>query len=273
MYTFSVHFVSFYSNEENGASETIQVRVTIFFDLIFLLSFFFSKTNKTIFSIDTPYSTFIIRQYASCLSLRLDYHWSNYSFKQSIAMAGRVMAFIILLCLPMIRLAFLLLTIVLLNMSMHIRRCYVRILAFIFDYATKIKKGREIVIDIDRNIIESSVPSLPIDSMSTEDCDIFYEAFQMTSKTFMNDRIQNDDQLDISSIQSSPRRSRMTSQSAIHFRFGKIRSLTCGFRGRFIDELVFIEYMISIRNEQDVDSLLIVICLFVIIYRELTSIE
>jgi hypothetical protein len=61
--------------------------------------------------------------------------------------AIQILAILVVICLPMISIAALVLTLAALNMSLGIRRIYVKILSFFFDYATKIKKDREIPID------------------------------------------------------------------------------------------------------------------------------
>lgn len=89
----------------------------------------------------------------------LDPQWSKVNIKRTVATAGEIFAVIGLLCLPLIRITFLIFTFVLLNMSLRIRRFYVQILAIVFDYATKIKKDKEYIIDVDQKQIESSTPS------------------------------------------------------------------------------------------------------------------
>ncbi len=78
---------------------------------------------------------------------RLYHHLSSYSFKQRMTTAIQIFAILGVICLPMISIAVLVLTLAALNMSLGVRRIYVKILSFFFDYATKIKKDKEIPID------------------------------------------------------------------------------------------------------------------------------
>jgi len=81
------------------------------------------------------------------LFFRLYHRLSSYSLKQRMTTAIQILAILGVICLPMISIAALVLTLAALNMSLGIRRIYVKILSFFFDYATKIKKDKEIPID------------------------------------------------------------------------------------------------------------------------------
>ena len=59
----------------------------------------------------------------------------------------------------MISIAALVLTLAAFNLSLGIRRFYVKILAFIFDYATKIKKDKEISINSNKSSNEPPTPA------------------------------------------------------------------------------------------------------------------
>jgi hypothetical protein len=74
--------------------------------------------------------------------------------------AIQMLVILIIICLPMISIAALVLTLAVLNMSFGIRRFYVKILSFVFDYATKIKKDKEISIDSDITSTEPSTPQI-----------------------------------------------------------------------------------------------------------------
>ena len=78
---------------------------------------------------------------------RLYHHLSSYSFKRRMTTAVQIFAILGVICLPMISIAVLVLTLAALNMSLGVRRFYVKILSFFFDYATKIKKDKEIPIE------------------------------------------------------------------------------------------------------------------------------
>ena len=80
--------------------------------------------------------------------------------------AIKIFAVLGFLCLPMISIAALVLILAALNLSLGIRRFYVKILAFVFDYATKIKKDKEISIDSD--IISTEQPTPQIENEQIE---------------------------------------------------------------------------------------------------------
>lgn len=104
------------------------------------------------------------------------------------------------LCLPMIGTALVVLTLAALNLSLGIRKCYVKILALVFEYATNIKKDKEID-------IVSDVPMVKTASGDGE------ESLLIDSS---NDDLRIDNELD-----SSRRTSRVPSQTDIQFRLGK----------------------------------------------------
>lgn len=74
-----------------------------------------------------------------------------------------------ILCAPMITIATVVLTLAALNLSLGLRRLYVRILAFIFDYATKIKRDRETTHDGDGSTDEMPRSTDPIVQRSSDD--------------------------------------------------------------------------------------------------------
>lgn len=71
------------------------------------------------------------------------------------ATTAQIFTIIGLLCTPMISIAALVLTLAALNMSLGVRKLYVKLLGFIFEYATKIKKDKEL------SNVPSSEPSTP----------------------------------------------------------------------------------------------------------------
>lgn len=83
-----------------------------------------------------------------------------------------------ILCAPMISIASLVLTLAALNLSLGIRRLYVKILAFVFDYATKIKRDKETTVDPDASSEELSSSTDPLVKRSPDD------PIDATAKTF-----------------------------------------------------------------------------------------
>ena len=76
------------------------------------------------------------------------------------ATAIQIFAILGIICLPMISIAALVLTLAAINMSLGIRKIYVKILSFVFDYATKIKKDKEISLDSDLTSTEPPTPQI-----------------------------------------------------------------------------------------------------------------
>lgn len=83
--------------------------------------------------------------------------------------AGQVFAVLGILCAPMISIATIVLILAALNLSLGLRRLYVRILAFIFDYATKIKQDKEVPITPHGSTDEPSTPGSPVVERSPDD--------------------------------------------------------------------------------------------------------
>jgi hypothetical protein len=80
------------------------------------------------------------------------------------ATTAQIFTILGILCAPMITIGALVLTLAALNMSLGVRRLYVKILGLIFDYATKIKQNKEMSIDPDTS---SDEPSTPVPSPKT----------------------------------------------------------------------------------------------------------
>ena len=114
-------------------------------------------------------------------------------------------------CLPMIGTALVVLTLAALNMSLGIRKCYVKILELVFEYATNIKKDKEIDIGPD-------VPTVKASSDDDDDRDELGET-SMLPDTLSGDSI--DDPRTDNGLDSSRRTSREHSQTDIQFRLGK----------------------------------------------------
>ena len=146
---------------------------------------------------------------------RFDYH----HFKRSMTIAGQAIAFLGVLCLPMIRLAFLIVTFILLNFSFYLRKFYVRLLTVVFDYATKIKKDKEIVIDGNVYSIESSMLS-PSTFKSFDRLSPLYRQSSI-AEGFESDDGIGSDKSPLSTSELSSRRSRLASEDDIQFNLGK----------------------------------------------------
>lgn len=105
------------------------------------------------------------------------------------ATALQIFAILGFICLPMISIAAFVLTLAALNMSLGIRRIYVKILSLIFDYATKIKKDKEI--PLDSNQISTEQPTPQIECLNTEKS--FDDLIELSSNTSMNNQSKFDD--------------------------------------------------------------------------------
>jgi hypothetical protein len=153
----------------------------------------------------------------SFLEKRFYHHWSSYSLRQRITIAIQIFAILVVLCLPIISIAALVLTLAVLNMSFGIRRFYVKILTFVFDYATKIKKDKEISIDSDMKITEPATPQ--IDSLLDDSIE-----FSLNTSMKKESTTDDDDELDNSQtiqIERSQRTSRASSQTDRQFKLSK----------------------------------------------------
>jgi hypothetical protein len=92
----------------------------------------------------------------------------------------------------MISIAALVLTLAALNMSFGIRRIYVKILSFVFDYATRIKKDKEISIDSD--LISTEPPTPPqIESLTIEKS--FDDSIELSPDISSSNESKIDDEL------------------------------------------------------------------------------
>lgn len=135
---------------------------------------------------------------------RLAHRLASYGFKQRMSTAIQILVILIVIFLPMISIAAFVLTLAILNMSFGIRRFYVKILSFFFDYATRIKKDREISIDPEFPTpqIESSIHDNTLD-----------EGVELSPDMSMNNDSKLDDDLNISRQSSL--------QSDIQFKLSK----------------------------------------------------
>ena len=112
--------------------------------------------------------------------------------------AIRILAILAVICLPMISIAALVLTLAALNMSLGIRRIYVQILSFFFDYATKIKKDKEIPIDSQLTSTEPSTPQL--DSLNIDKS--FDESVELSPDLWINNESKSNEDSGKSSLQT-----------------------------------------------------------------------
>jgi hypothetical protein len=110
------------------------------------------------------------------------------------AIVIQIFAILGVMCLPMISIAALAFTLAALNMSFGIRRIYVKILSFVFDYATKIKKDKEIPIDSD--LISTEPPTPQIESLDIDKS--FDDSVELSPDSpMMNDSQRSSLQTDI----------------------------------------------------------------------------
>ncbi|CAF2002468.1 unnamed protein product [Rotaria magnacalcarata] len=146
---------------------------------------------------------------------------------------AQVFTIISIICAPMVGIAALVLTLAALNLSLGIRRLYVQLLALIFDYATKIKRDKEISIDSNASSDEPPTPLPPSTAKNklaptlekkNED-----NPAEVTSTTQLlndcKDEINNENESDSLPIQEQ-KVSRASSQSDIQFKLGDIIDCT-----------------------------------------------
>jgi hypothetical protein len=149
---------------------------------------------------------------------RLYHHLSSYSLKQNMATAIQIFVIFIIICLPMISIAALVFTLTTLYMSFGIKRFYVKILSFVFDYATKIKKDKEIPINSDIISTESTTPQF--ESLIIKKS--FDDSIELSPDISINNESKiestTDDDLDNSQNQST---SRISLQNDIQFKLSK----------------------------------------------------
>jgi hypothetical protein len=158
-----------------------------------------------------------------CLSL--------YNFKQSMTIGIQIVAVLAVICLPVISIGALVLTLAALNLSLGIRRFYVKILSFVFDYATKIKKDKEISIDSNEPSTEPATPQVPINDIKIESSIIensFDDLIELSSNSSITDdskiEVRSDDELQ-PTVEQSQRISRVSSQIDIQFKLGNLFSI------------------------------------------------
>lgn len=130
-----------------------------------------------------------------------------------------------ILSAPMVGIAALVLTLAALNLSLGIRKLLVRILAFTFDYATKIKRDREVSIDPD---ISSDEPSTPTKTAQVDPPFVEESAndpIEINSKTPLTGQSELDDDTDssnaITTTNQDQKISSTPSQNDIQFKLGK----------------------------------------------------
>ena len=122
--------------------------------------------------------------------------------------------FLGLLLLPLIRLAYFILSSLVVDFFFYLRKFYVQLLTILFDYATKIKKDKEIIIDAELPLVDSSFTA-------------FNRSRRLLSReTSIIEEIESDDGIEsdkslVSSIDLSSRRSRHSSDDEIQFNLGK----------------------------------------------------
>jgi hypothetical protein len=109
--------------------------------------------------------------------------------------AIQIFAILSVICLPMISIAALVLTLAALNMSLGIRRIYVKILSFFFVYATKIKKDKEISIDSELTSTPPQIEPINAEKSSDESIELSPDISNQNSR---RTSLQNDIQFKLS---------------------------------------------------------------------------
>jgi len=148
---------------------------------------------------------------------------------------AQILTILGILSAPMISIAALVLTLAALNLSLGLRRLFVRVLAFIFDYATKIKRVKEVSIEPERS---SDEPSTPVPSKKTAKVappiveNKPDDPIEINSKTPLlsdSERKVNNEHEDeaessneITTSDQEQKRSRTLSQGDIQFKLGKM---------------------------------------------------
>jgi len=137
-----------------------------------------------------------------------------------------------ILSAPMISIAALVLTLAALNLSLGLRRLFVKVLAFTFDYATKIKRDREVSINSNVSSNEPSTPlpttkptkvAPPIVEKSPDDpIDINSERQLIgESKTKVNNEDETESSNEVTTSDQDQKISRESLQNDIQFKLGK----------------------------------------------------
>ncbi|CAF1173298.1 unnamed protein product, partial [Adineta ricciae] len=142
------------------------------------------------------------------------------------ATTAQIFTIIGLLCTPMISIAALVLALAAMNYSLGVRSLYVRILGFIFDYATKIKNDKEFSNESTSspnsstsNLVERS-PDDPIEM--TSDTPLVSDSTKTAeAKSNETDETSSETTLDV-----QQKISRGSSQTDIQFRLGDIMDYT-----------------------------------------------
>ena len=125
------------------------------------------------------------------------------------ATATQILTIVSILCAPMVSIAALVLTLAAMNMSLGLRKLYVRILAFIFDYATNINRDKEIPINT-HPLPSSDEATTPLVERSPDDPLPIISP--PSTQLFPSDQ--------------DPKNSRTSSQSDIQFKLGDIMDYT-----------------------------------------------
>lgn len=143
--------------------------------------------------------------------------------------AGQVFTILGILSAPMISIAAIVLTLAALNLSLGVRRLYVQLLAFIFNYATKIKRDKEVPISPQSSSDEPITPFPRIIKRSSSD------PIEINSKT----PLISESKAHVNSDEE--KRSDTSSPNKFQFRLGKF------FRHSFIDfSLISFQTVLSI---------------------------
>ncbi|CAF1649024.1 unnamed protein product, partial [Adineta ricciae] len=147
------------------------------------------------------------------------------------ATTAQIFTIIGLLCTPMISIAALVLALAAMNCSLGVRSLYVRILGFIFDYATKIKNDKELSNE-SSDEPSTSTPNSSTSNLVERSSD---DPIEMTSDTPLvsgstkNDETKSNETNETSletALDVQQKVSRGSSQSDIQFRLGDIMDYT-----------------------------------------------
>ena len=152
--------------------------------------------------------------------------------------AGQILTVLGILSLPMISIASIVLALAALNLSLGLRRLYVQILAFIFDYATKIKQDRE------KPIGSTNEPPTPIAERSLDG------PIKIDAKTrIISDSNRNDETTtsnEITTTTDQEQKAPGLPSTEFQFRLGKFFPL---FNLSFDLEFVFVENIIDYTRQ------------------------
>jgi uncharacterized membrane protein YraQ (UPF0718 family) len=149
---------------------------------------------------------------------------------------AQILTILGILSAPMISIAALVLTLAALNLSLGLRKLFVRILAFIFDYATNIKRNKEVSMNPH---VSSDEPPTPVPKSKTGKVASplvkrsSLDPIEITSKTPLisesktNINHENENKDEITTTDHDQRISGASLQTDIQFKLGKVKLTLC----------------------------------------------